>query len=266
MTVPIALSIAGSDPSGGAGIQADLKTFSALGVYGATVITTLTAQNTQEVAAIELVSPQFVAAQLDAVCGDLAVRAVKIGMLGSAAVIEAVADGLDRHALENVVLDPVMVASTGRELLARGALDVLRRVLLPRASIVTPNLPEAAALLEEPLAQDEAAMRAQAAQLLRRGARAVLIKGGHAAGAESADFFADGRVELRLPAPRIGTKNTHGTGCTLSAAIAAGLAKGFPLAEAVAQAKAFVAAALAAADRLAVGRGAGPLHHFHEWW
>src|SRR5262249_7965577 len=205
-----------------------------------TVITALTAQNTQEVAAIELVSPQFVAAQLDAVCGDLAVRAVKIGMLGSAAVIEAVADGLDRHALENVVLDPVMIASTGRELLARGARDVLGRVLLPRASIVTPNLPEAAALLEEPLAQDEAAMRAQAAQLLRRGARAVLIKGGHAAGSESIDFFADGQVELRLPAPRLETKNIHGTGCTLSAAIAAGLAKGFPLAEAVAQAKAFI--------------------------
>ena len=266
MTTPIALSIAGSDPSGGAGIQADLKTFSALGVYGATAITALTAQNTQGVAAIEMVSPQFVAAQIDAVCGDLAVAAVKIGMLGTAAVIEAVGEGLDRHALKNVVLDPVMVAGTGRELLARAAIAVLRGALIPRAWILTPNLPEAAVLLEQPVAQNEAQVRAQAERLLRLGARAVLIKGGHAAGNESVDFFADGRVELRLPAPRLDTQNTHGTGCTLSAAIAAGLAKGLAPAEAVAQAKTYVTAAIAAADRLSVGRGPGPLQHFHRWW
>jgi hydroxymethylpyrimidine/phosphomethylpyrimidine kinase len=266
MTTAIALSIGGSDPSGGAGIQADLKTFAALGVYGATVITALTAQNTQGVAAIEMVSPQFVAVQIDAVCGDLAVGAVKIGMLGTAAVIEAVGEGLDRHSLENVVLDPVMVAGTGRELLARDAVDVLRRALVPRASILTPNLPEAAVLLDAPEAQDETQMRAQAERLLRLGARAVLIKGGHAAGHESVDFFADGRVELRLPAPRVDTQNTHGTGCTLSAAIAAGLAKGLAPAEAVGQAKAYVTAAISAADRLSVGRGTGPLHHFYEWW
>src|SRR5262245_54835611 len=266
MTIPIALSIAGSDPSGGAGIQADLKTFAALGVYGATVITALTAQNTQSVAAIEVVSPAFVTAQIEAVCGDLAVAAVKIGMLGTREVVEAVAIALERHALRNVVLDPVMVAGTGRELLARDAVDMLRRVLVPRTSIVTPNLPEAAALLGEPEAADETQMRAQAERLLRLGARAVLVKGGHAGGRESVDFFADGQVELRLPAPRLETRNTHGTGCTLSAAIAAGLAKGLPLAEAVAQAKAYVTAAIAAADRLSVGRGAGPLHHFHEWW
>ena len=266
MTILIALSIAGSDPSGGAGIQADLKTFSALGVYGATVITALTAQNTQTIAAIEMVSPQFVAAQIDAVCGDLAVGAVKIGMLGTAPVIETVAEALDRHALKNVVLDPVMMAGTGRELLASDAIDVLRRMLVPRASILTPNLPEAAVLLDQPIAQDETQMRAQAERLLRLGARAVLIKGGHAGGAESVDFFADGRVELRLPAPRIATRNIHGTGCTLSAAIAAGLAKGLAPAEAVAQAKAYVTAAIVAADRLSVRRGPGPLHHFHEWW
>ena len=266
MTNAIALSIAGSDPSGGAGIQADLKTFAALGVYGATVITALTAQNTQGIAAIEMVTPQFVATQMDAVCGDLVIGAVKIGMLGTAAVIDAVADGLDRHALKNVVLDPVMVAGTGRELLARDAVDVLRRALVPRASVLTPNLPEAAVLLDEPVAQGETQIRAQAERLLRLGARAVLIKGGHAGGAESVDFFADGRVELRLPASRVDTQNTHGTGCTLSAAIAAGLAKGLAPAEAVAQAKAYVTAAIAAANRLSVGRGPGPLHHFHEWW
>jgi hydroxymethylpyrimidine/phosphomethylpyrimidine kinase len=266
MTIPIALSIAGSDPSGGAGIQADLKTFAALGVYGATVITALTAQNTQGIAAIEMVSPQFVAAQIDAVCGDLDVGAVKIGMLGTAAVIETVAEALDRHALKNVVLDPVMIAGTGRELLARDAINVLRRALVPRASILTPNLPEAAVLLDAAAARDETQMRAQAERLLHLGARAVLIKGGHADGPESVDFFADGRVELRLPASRVATQNTHGTGCTLSAAIAAGLAKGLAPAEAVGQAKAYVTAAIAAADRLSVGRGPGPLHHFHEWW
>jgi hydroxymethylpyrimidine/phosphomethylpyrimidine kinase len=264
--IPIALTIAGSDPSGGAGIQADLKTFAALRVYGASVMTALTAQNTQEVAAIQIVPPEFVAAQIDAVCGDMEIRAVKIGMLGTAAVAAAVADALERHALRHVVLDPVMVAGTGRELLNADALDIVRHRLLPLASLVTPNLPEAAALLAEAAADDEMQMRAQAERLLRFGARAVLIKGGHADGSESVDFFADGSVELRLPAPRVETQNTHGTGCTLAAAIAAGLAKDLALAEAVAQAKAYVTAAIAAADRLQVGHGAGPLHHFHEWW
>jgi hydroxymethylpyrimidine/phosphomethylpyrimidine kinase len=264
--IPVALTIAGSDPSGGAGIQADLKTFSALRVYGATVITALTAQNTREVAAIDTLSPSFVAAQIDAVCADLEIRAVKIGMLGTAAIAATVADALDQHRLQNVVLDPVMVAGTGRELLAADALDVLRSRLLPLATIVTPNLPEAAALLREAPAQDEMQMRDQAQRLLRLGARAVLVKGGHAGGSDSVDFFVDGRVELRVPAPRADTPNTHGTGCTLAAAIAAGLAKEQPLAEAVAQAKAYVTAAIAAADRLDIGRGAGPLHHFHEYW
>ncbi len=266
MTTAIALTIAGSDPSGGAGIQADLKTFSALGVYGASAITALTVQNTRGVTAVEIVPPQLSAAQIDAVCGDLTVGAVKIGMLGNAAAIEAVADALDRHAQKNVVLDPVMMSGTGERLLAQDALDVLRRVLIPRALLLTPNLAEAAALLDAPPARSESDMRAQAARLLGLGARAVLVKGGHAGGAESIDFLIDGAVELRLAAARIAARNLHGTGCTLSAAIAAGLAKGFPLAEAVGEAKAYVTAAIAAADRLAIGTGRGPLHHFHAWW
>src|SRR6266705_2086225 len=175
----IALTIAGSDSGGGAGIQADLKTFSALGVYGASVITALTAQNTRGVAAIHDVPPQFVAAQIDAVFSDLDVRAVKIGMLSRPAVIEMVAAGLDRYRPTNVVLDPVMVAGSGEKLLAADAVEVLRRLLIPRARVVTPNLPEAAALIDAPLARNEAEMREQAERLLALGARSVLIKGGH---------------------------------------------------------------------------------------
>ncbi len=209
MTTAIALTIAGSDPSGGAGIQADLKTFSALGVYGASAITALTVQNTRGVTAVEIVPPQLIAAQIDAVCGDLTVGAVKIGMLGNAAAIEAVADALDRHAQKNVVLDPVMMSGTGERLLAQDALDVLRRVLIPRALLLTPNLAEAAALLDAPPARSESDMRAQAARLLGLGARAVLVKGGHAGGAESIDFLIDGAVELRLAAARIAARNLH---------------------------------------------------------
>jgi hydroxymethylpyrimidine/phosphomethylpyrimidine kinase len=224
MTTPIALSIAGSDSSGGAGIQADLKTFAALGVYGATVITALTAQNTRGVRAIEDVSPDFILAQMDAVFSDLAVGAVKIGMLSQPAAIEAVAAGLDRHGARNVVLDPVMIAGSGDPLLAPEAVAVLRKLLMPRALLITPNLPEAAALLDAPIAQTEPEMRAQAERLLALGARAVLIKGGHASGAESVDFLVEPTATARLSAERISTANTHGTGCTLSSAIAAGLA------------------------------------------
>ena len=231
---PIAVTIAGSDSGGGAGIQADLKTFSALGVYGASVIAALTAQNTRGVQAVHDVPPAFVAAQIDSVFSDLAVNAVKIGMLSNAAVIEAVAAGLERHGARMVVLDPVMVATSGDALLAADAVETLRRALLPRALLVTPNLPEAAALLNEPVAEDEEAMRAQAERLLALGARAVLVKGGHGGGPESVDLFLDaaGRLE-RFAAPRVDTANTHGTGCTLSSAIAAGLARGMPLIEAV---------------------------------
>ena len=264
---PIALSIAGSDPSAGAGIQADLKTFSALGVYGVTVMTALTAQNTRGVSVIEPVRAALVSAQIDAIFADLKVDAVKIGMLGQATTIEAVAAALDRHQQKTVVLDPVLEASaSATALLAPDAIEPLRHLLIPRALILTPNLPEAAALLGEAPAESEVQMRGQAERLLGLGVRAVLIKGGHAGGAESVDLYVDAHTQLRLAAPRIATNNTHGSGCTLSAAIAAGLAKGLAPEDAVAAAKDYVTAAIAAADRLLIGSGRGPLHHFHAWW
>jgi len=265
MSVPIAVTIAGSDSSGGAGVEADLKTFSALGVYGACVITALTAQNTNGVFGIHSVPPDFIAAQINAVFTDLDVAAVKIGMLGNASAIDVVAAALDRYRRPNVVLDPVLAASSGERLLQQGAIGRLRD-LMRRARVVTPNLPEAAALLDTPQARDENEMRAQAEALLAFGTDAVLIKGGHGSGPESADLLVSTSGCLRLSAPRIATDNTHGTGCTLASAIAAGLAKGLALEDAVRQAKDYVTAALAAADRLGVGSGRGPLHHFHRWW
>jgi hydroxymethylpyrimidine/phosphomethylpyrimidine kinase len=262
----IAVTIAGSDSGGGAGIQADLKTFSALGVYGASVITALTAQNTQGVTGIHDVPPAFVTAQIDAVFSDLEVDAVKIGMLSQPGVIEAVAAGLERWKQRNVVLDPVMVATSGDPLISPQAIDVLKRVLIPRALLITPNLPEAAALLGCPIARDEDEMRAQAVRLVEQGARAVLIKGGHSEGAESVDVLQAPGSFTRLATERIATRNTHGTGCTLSSAIAAELAKGLDLIAAVREAKAYVSAAIAAADRLTIGSGPGPVHHFHAWW
>ena len=266
MTTPIAVTIAGSDSSGGAGIQADLKTFSALGVYGASVIAAVTAQNTKGVTAIHEVPPAFVAAQMDAVFSDLAVGAVKIGMLGNAAVIMAVAASLERHKQTNVVLDPVMMATSGHRLLASDAVEALRKELLPHALVITPNLPEAAALLGAPEAADENEMLDQADRLLALGANAVLMKGGHTEGTESIDILVTATASIRVIAERIATRNTHGTGCTLAAAIAAGLAKGQGLTEAVRAAKEYVTAAIAAADRLAIGHGDGPVHHFHRWW
>jgi hydroxymethylpyrimidine/phosphomethylpyrimidine kinase len=263
---PIALTIAGSDSSGGAGIQADLKTFAALGVYGATVITALTAQSTHGVTAIHEVPPDFITAQMYAVLSDLAVGAVKIGMLPCAGAIAAVAAGLDTWTLANVVLDPVMVASSGDRLLAGDAIVEFKRELIPRARVVTPNLPEAAALLDTTMATDEHEMLLQAEGILALGAKAVLIKGGHGTGHESVDLLLDGGAVTRLAARRIATRNTHGTGCTLSSAIAAGLAKGRDLASAVSEAKDYVTAAIAAADRLDVGGGPGPLHHFYAVW
>jgi hydroxymethylpyrimidine/phosphomethylpyrimidine kinase len=261
----IALTIAGSDSSGGAGIEADLKTFAALGVYGAAAITALTAQNTKGVFGIHVVPADFIAAQIDAVLADLRVDAVKIGMLPDAAAIAAVAAALERHRPRNVVLDPVMVASAGQRLLRDDALGALRD-LIKRVDVVTPNLPEAATLLDLPPARDEADMRAQGEKLLALGAGAVLIKGGHGSGPDSVDLLIDADGTTRLAAPRLPTRNTHGTGCTLASALAAGLAKGLPLVEAAREAKAYVTAAIAAADRLEVGAGRGPLHHFHAWW
>ncbi|MFC3693969.1 bifunctional hydroxymethylpyrimidine kinase/phosphomethylpyrimidine kinase [Chenggangzhangella methanolivorans] len=264
---PIALTIAGSDSSGGAGIQADLKTFSALGVYGASAIVALTAQNTLGVTAIHDAPPEFIAAEIDAVMDDLDVRAVKIGMVSRVETIEAIADALIRHKVERIVLDPVMVASSGARLLAPDAIAAVRDRLVPLALVVTPNLPEAAELLGAEIARDEVDMAEQARALRRLGARAALVKGGHGEGAEAADVLVgeDGAAS-RFAAPRIATRNTHGTGCTLSSAIAAELAKGRGLVDAVSTAKAYVAAAIAAADRLTIGRGHGPVHHFHGWW
>ena len=266
MTIPIALTIAGSDSSGGAGIQADLKTFAALGVYGASVVTALTAQNTIGVSAIHQIPAGFVTAQIDAVFGDLDVKAVKIGMVAQLSTIEAIAAGLSRWSPEHIVLDPVMVATSGDRLLATEAVDALRTQLIPRAALITPNLPEAAALLNEPIAASEAAIESQGRRLLALGCAAVLIKGGHGQGAQSIDYLIGGSGTLALAAPRVATKNTHGTGCSLSSAIAAGLAKGEDMENAVRHAKTFVSAAIAAADRLDVGHGHGPIHHFHGFY
>lgn len=262
----VALTIAGSDSGGGAGIQADLKTFAALGTYGASVVTALTAQNTRGVQGVMDVPPDFVARQMDSVFSDLDVRAVKIGMLSNSHVIAAVADGLRRHAVARVVLDPVMVATSGDRLIADDAVARLRELLLPLADVLTPNLPEAAALLGEAVAQDEAEMGAQARRLLALGPRAVLLKGGHADGPESVDLLVDRDGVRRLAAARVATRNTHGTGCTLSSALAALLARGLPLHEAAGGAKAYLTAALQAADEVGVGHGHGPVHHFHAWW
>jgi hydroxymethylpyrimidine/phosphomethylpyrimidine kinase len=266
MTTPVALTIAGSDSSGGAGIQADLKTFAALGVYGASVITALTAQNTTGVSGIHQVPAEFVAAQIDAVFSDLEVGAVKIGMVAQPASIDAIVAGLARWSPRHVVLDPVMVATSGDRLLATEAVAALRTKLIPRASVITPNLPEAAALLDEPVARDEAAVKDQGRRLLALGCKVVLIKGGHGEGAESIDYLIDARGATALAAPRIATRNTHGTGCSLSSAIAAGLAKGEVMETAVAHAKAWISAAIAAADRFSVGHGHGPVHHFHKFY
>ncbi|MBN9063239.1 MAG: bifunctional hydroxymethylpyrimidine kinase/phosphomethylpyrimidine kinase [Rhizobiales bacterium 65-9] len=263
---PIAVTIAGSDSGGGAGIQADLKTFSASGVYGASVIVALTAQNTLGVQGIHDVPPEFIARQIDSVFSDLAVRAVKIGMVSNVAAIEAVADGLARHKPAPVVLDPVMVAASGDRLLRADAIEALRRTLIPRARLITPNLPEAAALLEKPLARDETEMAAQGYELLALGAPAVLVKGGHAGGGDSVDLLVTPHGVSRYPEERIRTDNTHGTGCTLSAAIAAGFAQGLELHQAVAAAKDYVTAAIRASSRLRIGAGHGPVHHFHAWW
>jgi len=266
MTVPVALTIAGSDSSGGAGVQADLKTFAALGVYGASVITALTAQNTTGVSGIHQVPAEFVTAQIDAVFSDLTVGAVKIGMVAQLASIDAIAAGLKRWSPKYVVLDPVMVATSGDRLLAAEAIEALRRKLVPYASIITPNLPEAAALLDEPVAESEAAVEHQGKRLLAMGCRAVLIKGGHGQGDESIDYLFDANGTLALAAPRIATRNTHGTGCSLSSAIAAGLAKGEALETAVRNAKTWISAAISAADRFSVGHGHGPVHHFHKFY
>jgi hydroxymethylpyrimidine/phosphomethylpyrimidine kinase len=266
MTTPVALTIAGSDSSGGAGIQADLKSFAALAVYGASAITALTAQNTRGVSGIHPVPPEFVTAQLDAVFADLAVGAVKTGMLGGRATIDAIAAAFKRWSPPSVVIDPVMIATSGDRLLPADAVDALCTKLIPLAAIITPNLPEAAVLLSEPLAASDAAIESQGRRLLSLGCSHVLIKGGHGHGSESIDYLISANSTVPLASPRLATQNTHGTGCSLSAAIAAGLAKGEDMETAVRNAKAFISAAIASADRFAVGHGHGPVHHFHRYY
>lgn len=263
---PNVLTIAGSDPSGGAGIQADLKAFSAMRAYGASVITALTAQNTQIVTAVHDVPPGFIAAQLDVVLGDLSVAAVKIGMLSQPAVIQVVADALERFPVPHVVLDPVMIAKSGDALLQPAAVSALRDVLLPRATVLTPNLPEAGVLLDRAAPTDEAEMVEAGEALLALGARAVLMKGGHLTGDACVDLLVEPGGVTRYSSPRVHTKNTHGTGCSLSSAIAAALGHGHALPEAVRLATEWLSGAIAAADSLSVGHGHGPVHHFHHLW
>lgn len=258
--ITVTLTIAGSDPSGGAGIQADLKTFTALGVYGASVITALTAQNTCGVTGVLAIEAEFIGQQLDAVASDMDIRAVKTGMLGDAATVAAVVAGIVRHRLKAVVVDPVMVATSGDLLLAPDAVGAVRQTLIPLASLITPNLHEAAELLGMQPAQSLDDMEHQGRRLLELGPGAVLIKGGHAKG-DATDVLVTRAGITHFTAPRIDTRNTHGTGCTLSAAIAAHMALGYGLHEAVDRAKAFLTKALAAGAQLHLGRGAGPVDH-----
>lgn len=266
-THPIALTIAGSDSGGGAGIQADLKAFSALGVFGASAITAVTAQNTVAVTDVLEIPADTVAAQVDAVLSDLEVKAIKIGMLFSPAIINAVADILARVDIP-VVLDPVMIAKSGDPLLLPAAVEAFKDRILAEADLLTPNLPEAAALLGlDAQAGTVAQMREQALALIALGPKAVLMKGGHGDGDTCTDLLvlADGTVH-EFSAPRVATKNTHGTGCTYSASIAARLAHGDDMVTAVGTAHAYLAAAIRASDQINVGAGYGPVHHFHALW
>ena len=256
------MTIAGSDSGGGAGVQADLKTFAALGVYGASTLTAITAQNTVAVTAVHELPVDLIAAQIDAVIADIGVDAVKTGMLSSAAIVETVAAALQRHVVTNLVVDPVMIAKSGDALLRPDAVDALRARLLPLAAVVTPNLPEAETLTGLSLTTD-ADLRRAAAQIIGMGARAVVVKGGHRDG-PAADLFYDGVRFQEFTAPRLDTRNTHGTGCTFAAALAAGLAQGKDLLAAVAQAKDYVTEAIRHAYPL--GQGHGPLHHFYKVW
>ena len=261
-----ALSIAGSDSGGGAGIQADLKTFAAVGVYGTTVITAVTAQNTREVRAIHDVPTHIITDQLDAVFDDIRIHAVKIGMLSRPEVIETVAAALDRHRAINIVLDPVMVAKSGDKLLDDDAITVLREHLIPRATVITPNLPEAAEILGETPISHQEAMSGVGERLLALGPQGVVLKGGHLTTSQSPDLLLYGKHSQWFASPRIDTRNTHGTGCTLSSAIAGFLARGCALPHAVEHAKTYVQHTISAADDLDVGQGHGPVNHLGELW
>lgn len=262
-----ALTIAGSDSGGGAGIQADLKTFSALGCFGMSAITALTAQNTRVVTGILPVPPEFIGQQIDAVMEDIGVDAVKIGMLHSPEVIQMVADKLSQWDCPNVVVDPVMISKSGDKLLLDDAVAALKETLLPLATVITPNLPEASVLLGRPIETAED-MPGAAKDLAKLGVSNVLVKGGHLTGSQSHDLLYESTSQemIELPGTRIDTPNSHGTGCTLSSAIAAGLARGLALEEAVKQAKTYIIGALKAGAAYKTGKGHGPVHHFYDLW
>jgi len=262
----IALTIAGSDSGGGAGIQADLKAFSALGTYGASVITAVTAQNTCAVTAVHEIPSDVVAAQIKAVLDDLEVNAIKVGMLFSPAIIHETAKALSGKDIP-IVLDPVMIAKSGDSLLQEVAVSSMINEIFPLADLLTPNLPEAAVLLGRKQATTEQEMESQGQALMQLGPKAVLVKGGHATGGECIDILVQAnQPSIKLKSKRLDTQNTHGTGCTLSASIAAGLAKGMPLTDAVVAAHEYLRLAIIAADDLTIGSGHGPVHHFHQVW
>lgn len=263
--IPHVLTIAGSDPSGGAGVQADLKTFSALGAYGCAVLTSLTAQSTRGVTGVHVVPPEFVREQIETLVDDVRLDAVKIGMLATADVARVVTELICEGRLSNVVLDPVMVSTAGSRLLDESAIGAVR-AMLPYADVLTPNLPEAAVLLDADAATTVEQMYEQARALRDLGARGVLLKGGHALGADAVDVWVDESGEQLLSAPRIDTENTHGTGCTLSSAIAALRPQRAGWPDAVREAKHWLTGALRHADELSIGGGAGPVHHFYELW
>ena len=268
--IPNALSIAGVDPSGGAGVLADIKAMSALGAYGCAVIAALTAQSTQGVSGIAPVPAEFVGQQIDTLFADVRIDAVKIGMLGQQAVTLIVAEKLAKWCPEHIVLDPVMVAKSGDHLLERTAIGALRETLLPLATLLTPNLPEAGVLLEERPVETVREMRRVAERLRNKMAHAeqhwVMIKGGHLPGNDTIDILHDGDRMIEIPGRRIETPNTHGTGCTLSAALAALLPQTADVPEAAQRAKAYLVEAIRHSERLQVGSGHGPVHHFHGWW
>jgi len=261
-----ALTIAGTDPSGGAGIQADLKAFSALGAYGASVITALVAQNTRGVQSVYRIEPEFVGAQLDSVLSDVRIDSAKIGMLAECDIVDVVADRLQQAALPWVILDTVMLAKSGDPLLSVKAIDTMRQRLLPQVSLITPNIPEAAALLDCRMARNEHEMQVQGRAMLALGCQAVLMKGGHLGEHESPDWLFTADLEQRFTAPRVATRHTHGTGCSLSAALAALRPRHESWSATVEVAKHWLQGALEHADSLEVGGGIGPVHHFYRWW
>jgi hydroxymethylpyrimidine/phosphomethylpyrimidine kinase len=269
-SIPNVLTLAGVDPSGGAGVLADVKAMSALGAYACAVVTALTAQNTQAVTGIHAVPRGFVAEQIDTLFADVRIDAAKIGMLGERGVIETVGERMEQRAPAHLVLDPVMIAKSGDSLLARDAVGALRDVLLPLATMITPNLPEAGVLLESRMPETLKEMRRAAEQLRERmkhaGDRWVYMKGGHLPASDAVDVVFNGDKLLELPAPRVETKNTHGTGCTLSAALAALLPQSPDVPTAARRAKAYITEAIRQSGRLDVGKGHGPVMHFHGWW